>query len=46
MSGLEAYQKYLESGEQEELNLVIKSDVHGSVEALTKALPPTCRPTR
>src|SRR5690606_8375631 len=26
------------SGEQEELNLVIKSDVHGSVEALTKAL--------
>ncbi len=38
MSGLEAYQKYLESGEQEELNLVIKSDVHGSVEALTKAL--------
>src|SRR5690606_22747066 len=37
-TGLQAYQDLLASGEQEELNLVIKSDVHGSVEALTKAL--------
>ncbi len=37
-TGLEALQKVLEAGEQEELNLVIKSDVHGSVEALVKAL--------
>ncbi len=37
-TGLERYQDLLKSGESEELNLVIKSDVHGSVEALTKAL--------
>ncbi len=38
MSGLERLQTMLQAGEQEELNLVIKSDVHGSAEALTKAL--------
>jgi translation initiation factor IF-2 len=38
MTGLEKLQTMLKAGEQEELNLVIKSDVHGSVEALTKAL--------
>ena len=37
-TGLEAYQEMLKSGEQAELNLVIKSDVQGSAEALTKAL--------
>jgi translation initiation factor IF-2 len=37
-TGLEIYQELLKAGEQQELNIVIKSDVHGSVEALTKAL--------
>jgi translation initiation factor IF-2 len=37
-TGLELLQDMVRAGEQQELNLVIKSDVHGSVEALTKAL--------
>lgn len=38
MSAMERLQKMVNAGEQQELNLVIKSDVHGSLEALTKAL--------
>jgi len=37
-SGLEAFQAAMRKGESESLNLVIKGDVHGSVEALNKAL--------
>ena len=37
-TGLELLQDMVRAGEQQELNLVIKSDVDGSVEALTKAL--------
>ena len=37
-TGLEAFQDRLQKGESETLNLVIKGDVHGSVEALHKAL--------
>ncbi|MCB9591878.1 MAG: translation initiation factor IF-2 [Sandaracinaceae bacterium] len=37
-TGLEAFQEGLRKGESETLNLVIKGDVHGSVEALHKAL--------
>jgi translation initiation factor IF-2 len=37
-SGLEKLQEMMKAGEQQQLNLVIKSDVHGSAEALTKAL--------
>jgi len=37
-SAMERLQDMVRAGEQQELNLVIKSDVHGSLEALTKAL--------
>ncbi|MBX3272023.1 MAG: translation initiation factor IF-2 [Sandaracinaceae bacterium] len=37
-TGLEAFQESMLKGESETLNLVIKGDVHGSVEALHKAL--------
>ncbi|HJL15397.1 MAG TPA: translation initiation factor IF-2, partial [Sandaracinaceae bacterium LLY-WYZ-13_1] len=37
-SGLEELQRLMKEGEQQQLNLVIKSDVHGSAEALQKAL--------
>ncbi len=37
-SGLEMFQDRLRKGESETLNLIIKGDVHGSVEALHKAL--------
>jgi translation initiation factor IF-2 len=36
--GLEDIQRMMQAGEVQELNLVIKSDVQGSVEALVKAL--------
>ncbi|MFK7991457.1 MAG: translation initiation factor IF-2 [Sandaracinaceae bacterium] len=37
-SGLEMFQAMLDAGDQEELNVVIKADVDGSVPALQKAL--------
>ncbi|HJL03454.1 MAG TPA: translation initiation factor IF-2 [Polyangiaceae bacterium LLY-WYZ-15_(1-7)] len=36
--GLEHFQQMMQSGEQEELQLVVKADVHGSIEALNKSL--------
>lgn len=36
--GLDQFQQFLQSGEQEELQLVVKADVQGSIEALKKSL--------
>ncbi len=36
--GLEHFQDMLDRGEQQELQLVVKADVHGSIEALRKSL--------
>ena len=36
--GLDQLQQFLQSGEQEELQLVVKADVQGSIEALRKSL--------
>ena len=38
MSSLEQFQEMIQSGEQQELQLVVKADVQGSVEALRKSL--------